>query len=441
MATTSSITGTSIRNSVVPRATRRCALRCRQRRRRHRRRRAEPHGDPGARVAEPRAVVGAARGPRSPFATWFDIDWDAEGGRILMPVLDGSVDDNLAHLVVADGELQYFDHRFPLADGTSATRQSCLVRELLDAQHYRLADWRSAATQLNYRRFCDITTLIGLRVEEPAVFDASHAVLVELIADGSLDGLRIDHPDGLADPAGYLRRPRPRDRLDLGRGREGARPRASRLPPDWQAAGTTGYETLTVLNGLIVDPSGERPLSRLYTELTGEHRRLRHRRRRREAADRDRRPGGRDGPTDAPARRPAYGSSDDPLASDVFARAHDALLEVLCALARVPAVRELAATVAALDRATDGRAATPARHFDRRSRPCAPTRSTATSSACDSGRPPPRSSRRASKTPRSIGTRGCWRSTKSAATRVASVCASPSSTTSRRRCTPTPRPR
>jgi (1->4)-alpha-D-glucan 1-alpha-D-glucosylmutase len=216
-----------------------------------------------------------SEGQRSPNASWFDIDWDAEGGRILMPVLDGPLDENLDSLRIVQRsgkpELAYFDHRFPLAAGTAGLAAGDM-RELLDAQRYRLADWRSASTQLNYRRFCDITTLIGLRVEDPAVFTASHAVLVDLIVRGDADGLRIDHPDGLANPAGYL--------ADLAHATDAtwvvvekvldAGEPSEPLPPDWQTAGTTGYETLTVINGLLVDPAGEKPLSLLYTELTGE---------------------------------------------------------------------------------------------------------------------------------------------------------------------------
>jgi len=217
-------------------------------------------------------------GQQSLHAAWFDIDWGAEDGRILMPVLEGPLEENLDKLLVVERagkpELAYFDHRFPLAAGTAALAigSAGSMRELLDAQHYRLADWRIASTQLNYRRFCDITTLIGLRVEHPAVFTASHAVLLDLIARGQADGLRIDHPDGLADPAGYL--------ADLAHATDAtwvvvekvldADEPGEPLPPDWQTAGTTGYETLTVVNGLLVDPAGEQPLSRLYTELTGE---------------------------------------------------------------------------------------------------------------------------------------------------------------------------
>ncbi|HEY0869785.1 MAG TPA: alpha-amylase family glycosyl hydrolase, partial [Acidothermaceae bacterium] len=148
------------------------------------------------------SVLREGRG--SAFAPWFDIDWDAGGNRILMPVLDGPLEENLDRLKLVERagalELAYFDHRFPLADATATLP----IPELVEAQHYRLADWRSASTELNYRRFCDITSLIGLRVEDPAVFEASHTVLLDQLARGRIDGLRIDHPDGLADPAGYL---------------------------------------------------------------------------------------------------------------------------------------------------------------------------------------------------------------------------------------------
>ena len=107
---------------------------------------------------------------------------------------------------------------------------------LLDAQHYRLTSWRAAATELNWRRFFDVTSLIAVRVEDPRVFEATHEVLLRLVADGVLDGLRVDHPDGLADPRGYL------DRLAQRTGgmwvaTEKILTGAERLPADWRCAG------------------------------------------------------------------------------------------------------------------------------------------------------------------------------------------------------------
>ena len=120
----------------------------------------------------------------------------------------------------------------------------------------------------NYRRFFDISGLIALRIEDPEVFEATHAVLLRLVREGLIDGLRIDHPDGLADPRGYLRRLAERtggawvavEKILTG---------GERLPADWPCAGTTGYDALAMVTGLFVDPAGERPLTAAYTALTG----------------------------------------------------------------------------------------------------------------------------------------------------------------------------
>jgi (1->4)-alpha-D-glucan 1-alpha-D-glucosylmutase len=143
------------------------------------------------------------------------------------------------------------------------------LHHLLERQSYRLAFWRMADRDLAYRRFFDIDTLIGLRVEDPAVFADTHARVLEWLADGTLDGVRVDHPDGLRDPEAYLRRLRE------------AAPGAwllvekilepdERLPESWPVDGTTGYDFLRVAGGLLVDPAGERALTELYAELTGE---------------------------------------------------------------------------------------------------------------------------------------------------------------------------
>ena len=110
-------------------------------------------------------------------------------------------------------------------------------------QHYELVDWRRADADLNYRRFFAINTLAGLRVEDPAIFDATHELVLQLVRDGAVDGLRIDHPDGLADPKGYL------DRLaEASGGRwtvvEKILEPGEDLPESWATAGTTGYDAL-----------------------------------------------------------------------------------------------------------------------------------------------------------------------------------------------------
>jgi (1->4)-alpha-D-glucan 1-alpha-D-glucosylmutase len=142
--------------------------------------------------------------------------------------------------------------------------------ELLSAQNYRLAHWRIGGQELDYRRFFDITTLAALRIERPEVFQAVHGRVLDWLRQGVLDGVRIDHPDGLRRPGEYLERLR------------SAAPDAwivaekilmpdERLPP-WPIAGTTGYEALNDVGGLFVDPAGEAPLTALWEELTGDGR-------------------------------------------------------------------------------------------------------------------------------------------------------------------------
>ncbi|WP_432047877.1 malto-oligosyltrehalose synthase [Streptomyces asiaticus] len=224
-------------------------------------------------------------GPESPYARWFDIDWRAHGGKVLLPVLGGPLGEEWNRLRVEDGTLRYYDHAFPLRPGT----EGLPLAELLDAQWYRLGWWRLARTELNYRRFFTISELIAVRVEDPEVFAATHATLLELVRDGVVDGLRIDHPDGLADPEGYLRRLDEAVRAAAGDGErdhggEGGDDRAiasdagsprwtvvekilardERLPATWPVAGTTGYDALHHIDGLFVDPDGLEKLTALY---------------------------------------------------------------------------------------------------------------------------------------------------------------------------------
>jgi len=144
-----------------------------------------------------------------------------------------------------------------------------LLENLLRAQHYRLAYWRTGIHELNYRRFFNIDALIGLRVEEEDVFEASHALALAWVREGVVDGLRIDHIDGLRDPEMYLRRLRqeaPAAWLLV----EKILVPPERLPESWPVAGTTGYDFLNLVAGLFIDPAGEEPLTRLYQEFTGE---------------------------------------------------------------------------------------------------------------------------------------------------------------------------
>lgn len=209
-------------------------------------------------------------GPSSEYAGWFDIDWTAADGKVLLPVLGEPLPDALGELAVVDDKraggkvLRYYEHRFPLRAGT----EELPLPELLAAQWYRPAYWRQARTELNYRRFFTISELIAVRVERPEVFEATHATVLRLLREGVADGLRIDHPDGLADPAGYLRR-----LAEASGGRwtvvEKILQRDEPLPADWACAGTTGYDSLDRIDGLFTDPAGAAELADFYREFTG----------------------------------------------------------------------------------------------------------------------------------------------------------------------------
>jgi (1->4)-alpha-D-glucan 1-alpha-D-glucosylmutase len=212
-------------------------------------------------------------GPDAPSAAWFDIDWDASDGQVLMPVLGGPLEDVLAAGEISVGTggpagdepvVRYYDREFPVRPGT----EGLPLRELLDAQAYELADWRRGKTDLNYRRFFDVMSLKAVRVEEPEVFAQTHALLLELQAAGAIDGFRIDHPDGLADPQGYL--------ADLAQASGDAWVVAEKilegeeeLPSSWRCAGTTGYDALLRVQQIFTDPSGAPILDRLWSEHAG----------------------------------------------------------------------------------------------------------------------------------------------------------------------------
>ncbi|WP_405805958.1 malto-oligosyltrehalose synthase [Streptomyces sp. NBC_01187] len=203
-------------------------------------------------------------GPSSPWARWFDIDWAAGGGRVLLPVLGERLHEALPRMRVEAGTLRYGEQVFPLRGGT----QHLPLPELCEAQHYRLAWWRLGRTELNYRRFFTISGLIGVRVEDPAVFTATHHKVLQLLHEGVADGLRVDHPDGLVDPGGYLRRLH-----EATGGRwtvvEKILADGETLPASWPVAGTTGYDALRHLDGLFTDPAGHARLTEQFRDFTG----------------------------------------------------------------------------------------------------------------------------------------------------------------------------
>ncbi|MGY2700864.1 malto-oligosyltrehalose synthase [Nocardioides sp. HB32] len=196
-----------------------------------------------------------ALGRESEHATAFDVDWAAGDGKLLVPVVG---DGDEGAIRSEDGEVRYHDHRFPLAPGTTT----------LDEQHYRLVSWRQADDNLNYRRFFAVNTLAAVRVEDPEVFADTHVEIRRWLDEGLVDGLRVDHPDGLRDPKRYLD--------DLAAMTGGAYVLVEKilepgeaLPAGWATQGTTGYDALVLLDRVLTDPAGEAPLDALEARLRG----------------------------------------------------------------------------------------------------------------------------------------------------------------------------
>jgi malto-oligosyltrehalose synthase len=237
-------------------------------------------------------------GRASRYADFFDVDWECGDpdlrGKVLAPFLGRPYGEALAageiHLAQSPkGEpvVRYFDNDFPIDPNdyahvaecgfesfdTSNASGRCQLHTLLQRQHYRLAWWGVAGDEINWRRFFDINGLAGLRIEDPKVFEETHATLFRLYADGLIDGFRVDHVDGLSDPPGYCRRLR--QRLDeiapdrraylvvekiLGAGES--------LPPDWGVDGTSGYDFMDQVSAVQHDASSEEALAQLWQKLT-----------------------------------------------------------------------------------------------------------------------------------------------------------------------------
>ncbi len=144
---------------------------------------------------------------------------------------------------------------------------------ILEAQSYRLAHWSVAGSQLSYRRFFDIASLVGIRAEAPDVFAASHRRIFGWLGDGAVDGVRVDHVDGLRDPGGYLRRlceAWPEAQGPPWIVVEKILAAGEQLPASWPVGGTTGYEVIDRVTGLLVDPDGEPALTEAFSEYTGQ---------------------------------------------------------------------------------------------------------------------------------------------------------------------------
>jgi (1->4)-alpha-D-glucan 1-alpha-D-glucosylmutase len=215
-------------------------------------------------------VLTHGRGSR--YASYFDVDWDA--GPLLLPILGAEADPADEEKVLAGevtlsddrSELRYYEHVFPVAPGTG---EEGSAQEVHARQHYRLTSWKRGAAELTYRRFFDVSTLAAVRVEDPEVFDATHREVLRWVHAGQVDGLRVDHPDGLSDPGGYARRLRAAIGNDRWLLVEKILAVGEELPTSWPVDGTSGYEALREICGVFVDPDGAGLLTQLAAEHTG----------------------------------------------------------------------------------------------------------------------------------------------------------------------------
>ncbi len=223
-------------------------------------------------------------GQESAYAHWFDIDWDARDsvvhrGKVLLPVLGDELDHVLARQELTievnadEGSLRYFDRRLPLAPGTfeasDAGDDSAVVRTILERQHYVLEYWRAAKGHVNYRRFFTIDELIGVRVEDIDVFHGTHELFGRLMRDGLIAGVRIDHADGLSDPAEYFRRLRALLGDEAYLVAEKILADGERLPDSWPIDGTSGYDAMDLIGSVFVDTRNEEALKTIYATSSG----------------------------------------------------------------------------------------------------------------------------------------------------------------------------
>jgi (1->4)-alpha-D-glucan 1-alpha-D-glucosylmutase len=207
-------------------------------------------------------------GPASDYATWFDVDWVYGDDRVLLPVLADDFEGE-RDLAIAEGQLHYGEHHYPIAPGTYAPGDK--LTDVQQRQHYELIPARRASTDQNYRRFFSVTDLAGLRVENGEVHDATHAEILRWVAEEGVTGLRVDHPDGLAAPGRYLQRladSAPATWILV----EKITQPDEELLAEWPVAGMTGYDALAQINAVLVDPGAEAELDRIYGEVTGDKR-------------------------------------------------------------------------------------------------------------------------------------------------------------------------
>ncbi len=222
------------------------------------------------------------RGEASDYAHFFDIDWKPLQGKVILPVLAGPckalLEKGEIELVWEEGFwIRYQEHRFPVCPMSLPEEEAGILERfsgnpvelegLLERQHYRLAYWKMAGSEINYRRFFNINELAAIRIEDESVLAEHHRTVFELIESGKVQGLRIDHPDGLFDPGSYLEKLRGKGAtLVLTEKILGFQ---ELLPEKWEAEGTVGYDFLNAANGLFIQKRNEKELTAVYNAFLG----------------------------------------------------------------------------------------------------------------------------------------------------------------------------
>lgn len=221
-------------------------------------------------------------GEKSRYARHFDIDWSR---RLTLPFLGDTFENALENGEISikrdpqSGKpaLVYYESVYPLTPESWQGREEEVLQltdkaeiaRLHESQPWRLMCWRDAASDLSYRRFFEITGLVGVRVEDEQVFDDTHHLILELVHSGAVDGLRVDHVDGLADPKGYLERLREKAGPECYITVEKILGNDEQIPDDWPISGTTGYEFIASLSHVLVDDENILRLRNAYTENIG----------------------------------------------------------------------------------------------------------------------------------------------------------------------------
>lgn len=228
-------------------------------------------------------------GRKSKYAAFFDIEWEPEKpelqGKLLLPILGRPYKEELDTGGIQIGEdLQVHVGQMPLpldpdtlpplkpkekgqfVQEMNASKEK--LHALLEKQHYRLAYWRRARHEINYRRFFNIHELVGIAIERPEVLEAHHAWIFALLQDDLIQGLRIDHPDGLYDPGRYLQTLR--EKKPVFTVVEKILERGEELPDSWPIEGSVGYETINLVTGLFIDPESETLCTDLYHKAVGQ---------------------------------------------------------------------------------------------------------------------------------------------------------------------------